>query len=460
MEELETHLKLSEKYKFFLTQTDNRFEFMEGPSATGKTTIGAGLKFILMVLMSPKKQHIIAGLDTGTIEKNIISSEFGILKIWGDKVQFYPKGKGDLSLPHLAINYGGKEKIIIILGYDTEARWKKVLGGQYGCVYIDEMVIAPMSFVRQIFMRCDYLLGTSNPNNPEKPIYKEYVNKCRPNPLCKGEAPPELEAMLDEPEEKGWVWWYFDLNDNEGLSEEKKEKIRKSHAPGTAEYLYYVKGVRGKAEGVIFDNFDRKKHVVSPKDLTPFLDKKSEEHFIIFSAGLDTAYSPNTNDTIAMSFVGITNKRNLYVLDEEVYNNKDSKVVYAPSNIAVKYWEFLEKNRNKWGFAQNTFVDSADQATISEFSILKNKKGLIYNFNNAWKKLKIIDRIQLQKGWIATGNFYVVNTCLNYINELGVYSWSEKENKTEPEDGNDHMINSVQYAWIPYKERIGTVDAD
>lgn len=459
--EPELHLKISEKYKFFLSQRGkNRFEFLEGPSATGKTTIGAGIAFILEVLLSKKKQHIIAGLDTGTIEKNIIGSEFGILKIWGKRIKFYPKGKGDLNLPHLTINWGGQSKVIIILGYDTEARWKKALGGQYGCVYCDEMVIAPMSFLRQIFMRCDYFLGTSNPNNPDLPVYKEFINRCRPMEECIGDAPPELEEMLNEPAEEGWIWWYFDLSDNDGLSEEKKELIRKSYTPGSADYLYYILGIRGKAEGVIFDNFDRKKNIRSEKDALKLLDKKNGEYFIQFSAGLDTSYSEKSDDTIAMSFIGITNLRNLYILDEEVYNNKDSKIVYAPSVIAEKYHNFLEKNRNKWGFAQNTFIDSADQATISEMKIYKNKKGLIYNFNDAWKKLKIIDRIQLQKGWIATDNFYVLDNCINYIHELQVYSWSEKENRMIPEDKNDHMINSVQYAWIPYKEKIGTIQGD
>jgi phage terminase, large subunit, PBSX family len=34
-----------------------------------------------------------------------------------------------------------------------------------------------------------------------------------------------------------------------------------------------------------------------------------------------------------------------------------------------------------------------------------------------------------------------------------VYSW--KENKYEPEDGNDHTINANQYAWLPFKREIG-----
>lgn len=32
--------------------------------------------------------------------------------------------------------------------------------------------------------------------------------------------------------------------------------------------------------------------------------------------------------------------------------------------------------------------------------------------------------------------------------------------KAEPEDGNDHCINSCQYAWLPFKSLIGSVKTD
>ncbi len=51
-------------------------------------------------------------------------------------------------------------------------------------------------------------------------------------------------------------------------------------------------------------------------------------------------------------------------------------------------------------------------------------------------------------------SFYIVDTCTNYKTELEVYSWLEDKD-CEPEDGNDHMVNSVQYGWIPYRDKIG-----
>ena len=49
--------------------------------------------------------------------------------------------------------------------------------------------------------------------------------------------------------------------------------------------------------------------------------------------------------------------------------------------------------------------------------------------------------------------YEVLNTCIEHIRELESYSW--KEDKYEPEDSNDHTINSSQYAWIPFRTKIG-----
>lgn len=51
-------------------------------------------------------------------------------------------------------------------------------------------------------------------------------------------------------------------------------------------------------------------------------------------------------------------------------------------------------------------------------------------------------------------SYYVVDTCTNYTGELQVYSWLEDKD-CEPEDGNDHMVNSTQYGWIPYRDKVG-----
>ena len=166
-------LILSEKYKAFLRCTAP-VEFLEGTTAAGKTTVGL-FKFILRCAESEKRIHVLSGLDQGTIEKNIIAKELGILDDFGGLVEYWPSGRGDDRMAHLILHTTDEDKKIYVLGYADKARWKKALGGQYGCLYIDEINIADMDFVREASMRCDYLLATLNPDDPGLPVYEEYI---------------------------------------------------------------------------------------------------------------------------------------------------------------------------------------------------------------------------------------------------------------------------------------------
>ena len=260
---------------------------------------------------------------------------------------------------------------------------------------------------------------------------------------------------------KNWVYWFFSFYDNASLTNEDIEKKKLSAPKGTKLYKNKILGLRGRATGLIFPNFDRTIHLKSKAWVKQFLQKNAAEHFIIFTSGLDTSYSSNSKDTIAMSFAGITNKGKYILLDERTYNNKDLQTPIAPSDTAKNYYDFLERNRKEWGFAKDTFIDSADQATITELNKYKREHGLIYNFIPAWKKTTIIDRIILQNGWMNWEKeiqiepcYFILEHCKAYISELEIYSWLEDKDN-EPEDGNDHMVNSCQYSWLPYKNRIG-----
>ena len=173
-------LKLSQKYKEFL-QTKCKREFLEGTTAAGKTTVGI-FKFMCMVADSEKKYHIIAGDDVGTVEKNVINSENGLLEQFEDIAEYWPKGKDKIRLPHIRYDTNKGEKIIYVCGYGDKKRWKKVLGGQVGCVYLDEVNLADMEFMREVTHRCKYMMTTSNPDDPSLDIYKEFINKSRPIP--------------------------------------------------------------------------------------------------------------------------------------------------------------------------------------------------------------------------------------------------------------------------------------
>lgn len=458
-------LTLSPKYKAFIRH-DAKVEMLEGVTAAGKTTVGI-FKFMLKVAESPKKEHILAAKTTGVAAKNLINKELGIKDDFGILVEYNGNGTKDEKLPHIIYHTNKGDKVIYVLGYDNKTKWENALGGQYGCLYIDEINTADIDFVRESTMRSDYIMGTLNPDAPDLPVYDEYVNHCRPLPQYRDDAPAEINEQLERVAAKaGWTHWFFNFHDNLGLSDEKRESIIDSVPVGTKLYKNKIQGLRGRATGLVFSVFDRKHHLISVETAKKFIrtERTQEEYFEYLTSGLDTSYSSRSSDTIAMSFAGITNKGRFILLDEKVYNNAELNNPIAPSDTVVNYISFLDRNCKEWGFVRNVFIDSADQATITELNKYRQlHPECLYLFNNSYKKVQIIDRIKLQLGWMnfkdekgILPSFYIVKNCKNYIAELESYSWKEDKDE-EPEDGHDHMVNSVQYAWIPYRDKIGEI---
>lgn len=442
-------MKFGEKYNAFMLNKAEA-EFLEGTTASGKTTVGL-YKFILEVAKSPKQQHIMAALDKGTLEKNLINKDHGIIEEWDGICTYYGSGRGNETLPHILVSTNRGDKVVYCLGYDNKVKWKKALGGQYGCLYIDEINVADIEFVREATMRSDYIMGTLNPDDPALPVYEEFINRSRPLEEWKDETPPELLEMLNQTPTDGWVHWYFNMDDNIALTEEKKQRVVRNVPEGTKLWKNKILGLRGRATGLVFSNFS-KDNIVHVKDIRE-RKKTSQIKFKRYLMGIDTAYSTQSPDTISMEFIGITDSGDCYVLEERIFNNAERMEPLAPSDVVREIVAFADFCRIAWGQFRHIFIDSADQATIMEALKYKRDNGSIYIFDPAWKDMKVIDRINLQLGWIAKKQFFVSEGCHEYLRELSVYSWDE--DKDIPEDRNDHTINACQYAWLPFVSEIG-----
>ena len=411
-------------------------------TASGKTTIGAGVKFMIKVSASKKKLHIIAGRTTGVVEKNILQQDNGILDLHRN-AKYYGNGDKDYKFPHIKF----EDKIILVMGYDTKDKWENALGGQYGCVLIDECNTADIEFLREVSTRNDYMICTLNPDSPDIPVYKEFINRSRPLPKYAHDVPESIMQDLKEPEYARWRYWFFTFNDNAGLTPEQIEKKKASAPVGTKMYKNKILGLRGRATGLILPL--KKENIISEQEA-----KKMK--YLYYSVGCDTSYSKKSHDKLSFTFVGITKDRKCVLLASQSKNNKDAVVPFAPSDTIPMLLDFIERNKSKWGFAKTTYIDSADAGTIQEAQKFKRNNPCIYDFVGAWKKTKIITRLQLQQSWMQTGDFLVVDTCTDYIDECNTYSYTDDG---QPEDAHDHCINSCQYAWLPYKSRIGDMEA-
>lgn len=438
----------SEKQKAFLTYKTN-VECAEGQTYGGKTTIGA-IKFILRVKASSKKQHCICGLDTGTIEKNIIKSEMGIETYFGDEIDYRGNGDVNYNLPHIYVKSNKGLKVIFLFGYADQSRWKKALGGQFGCAMIDEVNTADMDLVREVAMRCDYLLMTLNPDDPNLPIYREYINHCRPLPNFEKDVPSEMmNQLLSQPAKEGWVHWYFRMDDNPTLTPEKKASIIANVPEGSKTWKAKILGLRGRSEGLVYDEFTDKK--IIKLEQFKWLPMEMVSKVI---CGLDSGLN---NDATALVTTLITTAGRLLVIPSFYYLPKIGSNANSQQAINIAKW--LDYWLPRFGInITNMVTIIGDSAAITQ--------DLMYEINlktpfRAMKveKKDILKDTQRVKSIIGKEDwFYIIdagyrnplnpNEVLGhndmFIVELNNQIWDLKKN--QPMDGNDHCIDAFKYA--------------
>ena len=442
-------LKLSPKFKAFIRYKGAEVEVLEGQTAAGKTTVGV-IKFILMCVKSNKKQHGLCGLDIGTIEKNIINQDLGILDYFGDDVRYYPSGNRNDTLPHLEIDTKAGLKIIYVFGYGDSTKWKKALGGQLGCLYIDEINIADIDFIREAFMRADYKMVTLNPDDPNLEVYSEYINHARPLTEYKSDVPGEMMIQLESRKAYDrWIHWFFTMNDNAGLSEEKKRIIIQSVNVGSKLFKNKILGIRGRSEGLVFPKFSRERNVI---DIERFKWLPNEKVYRII-VGLDSGLNVDATALVPMM---LTTAGRVICLPSFYYEPKVGSNASSQQALAIEKWLDFWLHRFGVYDPSNIFI-CGDSAALTQTVILE------INMRTKYKAVPVKDK-DIQKDTqrvIAIVEkddyFYIINAgnidpitmqkkgdTDMFIVELENKVWDKKKGNV-PEDGNDHCIDAFKY---------------
>ncbi len=234
---------LSEK-AWDVIQDDSRYISLEGSTGSQKS-ITADRKFHKEVYNSPKEhtQFAILGNTTPVLERTIIDNPISFYNkhkyvIKDNKyiqVMFYKKqGQGGSRIEWRTPN---GLKRIYFAGFDNKARFKKILGRTIYGIWADEIQTAHDEFVSELFTRLardgGFLITTSNGGLPDQKIYRDYLNKGRPNPKWAYEIPePTMKELLTkEPDERFRFYW-FGFNDNPMMTEEQIRELIDTHPIG------------------------------------------------------------------------------------------------------------------------------------------------------------------------------------------------------------------------------------
>lgn len=226
----------------------------DGSIRAGKTVI-MSFGFIMWAMTSYTYQNFgMAGKTIGSFRRNVVEPLKKILHGRGMNV------KDNVNDNMLEITYRGRTNYFYIFGGKDEGSQDLIQGITLAGLLLDEVALMPQSFVNQATGRCSVegskMWFNCNPHGPNHWFKKEY---------------------LDQLEEKNALHLHFTMDDNPSLSERVKDRYRRMYSG--IFYQRYILGLWVLAEGVVYDMFNKEKHVVKT------IDRPYREYYVSVDYG-------------------------------------------------------------------------------------------------------------------------------------------------------------------------------
>ena len=370
---------------------------LEGSVRSGKT-FSTNLAWTLFVLNSPGDIFLMSGESTDSRYRNVIGD---IIFILGeDRATYQDSATGGAQL---VINYNGKKKICYCRGGSKANDEGKIRGLSISGWYADEITLHHEAFVKQALSRMSCVgakaIWTTNPDTPFHYIKTEYIDKA---------------------EEKGYKHWHFELDDNLTLSNDYKENIKNSYAG--LFYKRFILGMWVLSEGVIYDMFDKSKHIV------PTVNRKYSQKVVSIDYG--------TLNPTAFGMFGKDYSGQWYKVKEYHYSGRETNKQKTDSEFADDLIEFVD------GEMETTIiVDPSAASFITEL----RKRG----FKNVRKaKNDVLDGIR-KVGTALKKGLILFNDCnKKTFEEFESYIWDEKASlngEDKPVKEHDHHLDNLRY---------------
>ena len=213
----------------------------DGAVRSGKTSF-MSIAFVDDAMRRYDRQRFaICGKTVESAIKNIIEPYLGI-KLVRDKYHISWR-RADKTM---IVTQGKKQNIFEVFGGKDESSFALIQGRTLAGVLFDEVALQTRSFVEQALARCSVdgsrFWFNCNPDSPNHWFYKEWIEKK---------------------ENHDALHLHFELDDNPSLSEKIKQRYRTMYSG--VFYKRYVLGQWVAADGIIYPQFSKEKHVVKSK---------------------------------------------------------------------------------------------------------------------------------------------------------------------------------------------------
>lgn len=212
---------------------------MEGAVRSGKTHLNNLLWIMHVALLPPpSKSVILTGTTIGSLERNVLTP---LEELTGRKI----------TLNNFNEFRMGRHKVCCF-GTNQETSYRAMQGMTSFGWYANEIVNSHPSSIIEAFNRCSgegsRIFWDSNPDHPYHNVKINFIDKS-------GLRNEQGQLLIQS--------FHFQLEDNETLSPEYIEQVKRN-TPAGMWYDRRIKGLWVAAEGIIYEAFDRNKHVCEP----------------------------------------------------------------------------------------------------------------------------------------------------------------------------------------------------
>jgi len=368
----------------------------DGAIRSGKT-ISMSLSFIMWAMATFDGQNLgMAGKTIGSFRRNVL--------VWL-KLMLISRGykyKEHRTENMLEVRKGNKTNYFYIFGGKDERSQDLIQGITLAGMFFDEVALMPQSFANQATGRCSVdgskFWFNCNPDGPYHWFKTEWIDKVN---------------------EKNLIYLHFTMDDNLSLSDRIKARYRSMYSG--VFYQRYIEGLWTVAEGVIFDMFDKAKHVYN--QLVQF----TGENYISIDYGTQNA---------TVFLLWQKGKDGIwYCTKEYCYSGRDEKKQKTDKEYVDDLVDF-----SKGYTIKRVIVDPSAASFIAEMS----KQG----FKIQKAKNDVLDGIRLVGTLLNEKAIAFHKDCENTIREFSAYVWDDKatqRGEDKPTKENDHAMDAVRY---------------
>jgi PBSX family phage terminase large subunit len=385
------------------------FNAWEGAVRSGKT-FASLIAWSMYIIKSPESIFLMSGATMGSISRNCLIGDFGLISITGAVQRTDTDGSKYLDWCGNKIYY---------VGSDNKRSYAKIRGMTIGGWYADELNLHDPDFIiealnRSIASKDRKNFWTLNPSPPNHFIYTQYIDV-----YC---SDPDIDMH----------YHHFVMSDNPAISEKARKKFETQYkASGLIYYQRFILGLRVNAEGRIYTEFSKAKHV---KELP------ANTKVLYANIGSDIGGTGSATSYVCVLYYINANKKLAIHAVSELYD-KDN---YSTESILNNFKTF-SINMKKLYIVADAYSDSAEQLIKKSM----DEQGIV-NVGNS-KKCQIVDRIRLVKYLLAMGRLTISPNCPHLIDAIETSLWNSKATKNKDErldDGTNDQdsLDAFEYA--------------